>query len=224
MSDTAEGPTPSYRKIVGRTREAYDRNASEYGSLTAMYESFPGLKNEVISFVRSAPAEGAILDLGAGGGRDSRYISTLGRAVVAADISLSMIRHARSGVATDIRAGMTGPVGYVQSDILDLPFADRAFSGVWACASLLHLPSVDLVGALKEIARVLRFNGVVSISMKEGAGEGWRHGGSLQGARWFTLTTPAQILDMLSIVGFDGMASRYSGREGWFVATARKFS
>ena len=66
----------------------------------------------------------------------------------------------------------------------------NAFDGIWACASLLHVPKAGLCDVLNRLARSLRTNGVCYFSFKVGTGE------REHGERQFTDFTP------LSLEGF----------------------
>jgi ubiquinone/menaquinone biosynthesis C-methylase UbiE len=56
-------------------------------------------------------------------------------------------------------------------DMRKLDFADEAFDGVWAHASLLHLKRKDVTKALGEFFRVLKHNGVCFVKVKRGEGQ-----------------------------------------------------
>ena len=66
------------------------------------------------------------------------------------------------------------------------------FDGVWACASLLHLPSLQLQTALSRLIGGLRRGGVLYVSLKEGHFEGIRE------ERWFTDSTSAGLRRLLA--------------------------
>lgn len=51
------------------------------------------------------------------------------------------------------------------------------FDGIWACASLIHVPSTELVNVLRRFEWYLKDNGVVYKSFKYGEFEGERNGG-----------------------------------------------
>ena len=57
---------------------------------------------------------------------------------------------------------------------------DAAFDGVWACASLLHVPYAELTDIFGKVARALRPGGFLYASFKYGDFEGERNG------RYFT--------------------------------------
>jgi SAM-dependent methyltransferase len=52
----------------------------------------------------------------------------------------------------------------------DIDWCQR-FDGIWACASLLHVPMVELPNVLQRLSRALRSGGVLYASFKYGHGE-----------------------------------------------------
>jgi SAM-dependent methyltransferase len=205
------------KEITLATCATYDAMADVYADATENYAKFPGLRNEVLAFAETLPPRLPVLDLGCGGGRDSRLLAELGRRVVAVDFGMSMLRCAQSrssGHARDLR--------FVRLDILELPFANDRFAGVWASGSLLHLPSAEVDRALSEIFRTLAPDGAAAISMRAGTGEGWRLGGTLAGRRWFTLVDPDDFASRMRQVGFRRVRIQEVGRQDWFVALGTK--
>lgn len=110
-----------------------------------------------------------MLDWGCGSGRDSLAMMRAGYDVVAVDLSDAMAD------ATEALTGLT---------VRRESFADLAdegvFDGIWASASLLHVPSEGLQGILARAVRALKPGGVLYVSFKYGDFEGERNG------RWFT--------------------------------------
>jgi SAM-dependent methyltransferase len=144
------------RVDTNETVAYYDYNATEFvgdtvnADLSEIYKSFeellcPGSK---------------ILDLGCGSGRDSKYFADHGYEVVAIDPSLAMCEYTRSIV--DI------PVFQMKAE--DLYFHNE-FDAVWACASLLHVPSDHQKVVLELIAESLKTGGICYCSWKYGCGE-----------------------------------------------------
>lgn len=204
-------------KVVDATCATYDANASYYGEISEDYSRFPGLRSEVVEFARDALRGMPVLDLGCGGGRDSRLLASLGRDVIAGDYSSQMLEWARDQSVKNNCAA-----SFVRLNALTLPFQDCSIGGVWASGSLLHIPSACLNRSLMEVYRVLAPGGIAKISMRCGADEGWRFGGSLNGQRWFTLTEPDSFEKHLNAAGFTSPQIRFSGRPGWFVAVVAK--
>jgi SAM-dependent methyltransferase len=203
---------------VAGTCSAYERNASVYAHATEGFEGYPGLRAALLRFADEVPAQLPVLDLGCGGGRDTRLLAGRGMRVVAGDISAAMVTHAKNH--TEIR--LHPHIGYLRLNMLDLPFGAARFGGVWACGSLLHLPSQDIPRALSHIWRTLVPGGVVALSMREGEREGWRVGGSLPGRRWFTFVDPPGFAAELARLGFRDIETQPVGRQGWFIAQGRR--
>ncbi|HEX2316769.1 MAG TPA: class I SAM-dependent methyltransferase [Thermomonospora sp.] len=211
-----DGP-PDPGDVTRVTCASYDALAGEYADATEDYARFPGLRDEVVDFERALPPGPPVLDLGCGGGRDSRLLADLGRRVLAADFAMSMVRCARSRSAARSRA-----LGFVRLTMVDLPFADDRFAGTWASGSLLHLPSAVFPRVLAEVLRTLVPGGTAAISMRAGTGEDWRTGGSLAGRRWFTLVDPGDFARGMTRAGFRRVRIRETGRPDWFVAYGEK--
>lgn len=111
-------------------------------------------------FLRCLPNTGRILDAGCGSGRDASAFLELGYEVIAFDASptLAAFASAYSGISVSV-----------------LRFQDvewqSQFDGIWACASLLHVPAAELPDALSRLADALKPKGVLYASFKYGRGE-----------------------------------------------------
>ncbi len=116
-------------------------------------------------FLPLLPPGGAILDAGCGSGRDARAFLDRGYAVTACDASAHL--------AAMASAHLGQPVLVRRFQELDWT---HAFDGIWACASLLHVPGPELPDALCRLARALRPDGVLYASFKYGSGEREHHG------------------------------------------------
>lgn len=123
-----------------------------------------------------SPEHDVILDAGCGPGRDLVRFAERGHCAVGVDLSPEML-----AVASEATDGW--PVRLEQADLRDLPFDDDTFAGVWACASLVHLPASDAVAALAEIARVARPGAPVHVSVKTGGVTGFAD--TVHGRRFF---------------------------------------
>jgi len=132
-------------------------------------------------FLALLPPGARILDAGCGSGRDSLYFQQHGYAVTAFDAAEEMVGHA---------AALTGlPV--LRKTFAEIDF-DAAFDGVWACASLLHVPRAALDDAIARLARALAPGGIFYLSFKYGDGERFTDG------RNFTFCTEATFATMLA--------------------------
>jgi demethylmenaquinone methyltransferase / 2-methoxy-6-polyprenyl-1,4-benzoquinol methylase len=119
--------------------------------------------------VSSAPA-GIALDLATGTGDLALAVRAAapGRAVVGADFSEAMLRHAR----VKLRARDADDVRLLAADALALPFADRSFACVTSAFLLRNL--ADLAAGLAEMRRVTRPGGlVVALEITRPGVPGW---------------------------------------------------
>ncbi len=151
---------------------AYDDGAARYASQRRDRSFAEGLYDRFASLVGPG---GLILDLGCGPGVDFAGLSRHGLRPVGCDPAGETLRQTKtSGAARAI----------VQGEARGLPFASASFDGVWACASLLHVPRSEAGRALQETVRVLKPGGVLFTSMMAGEGEGTITSGADNPVRW----------------------------------------
>ncbi|MFZ4550199.1 MAG: class I SAM-dependent methyltransferase [Aquabacterium sp.] len=133
----------------------YNENAVSYALETAQAD----LSQLYSQFAARLQPGARVLDLGCGGGRDLRAFKTRGFDCIGVDPSARLAK---------ISAETSGCEVLV-SKAQELSFVD-AFDGIWACASLLHLPKVEMPATLTRLRNALRSNGVLFLSMQEGHG------------------------------------------------------
>lgn len=110
-------------------------------------------------FLKHIPAGGSILDAGCGSGRDSLAFLKAGYAVSAFDASLKLVELARNHTGLPVEHKTFAEVDH-----------DSEFDGIWACASLLHVPLTDLPSTMRALRRALKPGGVLYASFKFGDG------------------------------------------------------
>lgn len=210
MYRTAEQIDDDTFAAIAATCHAYSRNAAQYFEVTKDYDRFPGIREEVLTFAGKTNSALPVLDLGSGGGRDSRLLADSGKLVVSGDICLALLQQSRRSIF---------PRSNLASTCFDgcyIPFREGSFGGVWACGSLLHLPSAYIPSAVAEIFRVMHPGGIAVINMQQGSTEGWRDRGTLHGRRWFTLVNPEDFKSLMQKCGFNEVSYHFVGRAGWF--------
>ncbi|EJC75836.1 class I SAM-dependent methyltransferase [Rhizobium hidalgonense] len=138
------------------TSAFYEENAETYANRA---RSLP--KQQLDAFLARISPGGAILELGCGGGQDSAYMLSQGFDVTPTDGSAELARQAEALIGR--------PVKVMLFQDLD---ADSAFDGVWAHASLLHVPRLELPDVFARIRRALRIGGRLHASFKAGEAEG----------------------------------------------------
>lgn len=140
----------------GTTLDFYEREAWAYCASGA-----EGVSRHLDSFLARLPAGARVLELGCGGGRDAARMIERGFDVIPMDGSAAM-----AAIAT---ARIGRPVRVLRFDLLD---DEDAFEAVWAHASLLHVPRVQLPDVLARVYRALRPGGWHFASFKSGETEG----------------------------------------------------
>ena len=116
-------------------------------------------------FLARIPPGGTILDAGCGSGRDTLAFMQRGFTVTAFDAAAAMVEAATR---------LTGlPVQHLRFQ--DMNYID-AFDGLWACASLLHVPKREMTEVFSRCLRALSPLGAWYMSFKWGEGETIRDG------------------------------------------------
>ena len=134
----------------------YAEHASEYIASTIGTD----MSYAYTMFEPLLPKGGSILDVGFGSGRDMLHFKSKGFDVHGIDIEPKFVEHAQP-------LGLNVEIG----DVLRYS-SDKKYDGIWACASLLHLPLKDVRPAIDHLLSFLHEDGVLFISMKEGSFEG----------------------------------------------------
>jgi len=146
----------------------------EQGTLAhydSIAESFwQGTKDHDVSqniqaFLQPMPTDRAldILDFGCGPGRDLRTFKKMGHRPTGLDGSKAFCRMARQQSGCPV----------LHQQFLSLALEDGSYDGVFANASLFHIPSAELPRLLKQIHRALRSGGILFSSNPRGHLEGW---------------------------------------------------
>ena len=105
-----------------------------------------------------------ILDIGFGSGRDSLYFSKKYE-VYSIDPIEEFCEHAKSLGLSNVYCMRVQDMDYT-----------NMFDGIWACASLLHIPTYEMVDVLNRCYNALKDNGIMYCSFKHGEYEGERKG------------------------------------------------
>ncbi len=163
------------------TSSFYTDNAALYA---ARDRKLP--RQRLDAFLNALPAGAAILELGCGGGQDAAYMLSHGFDVTPTDGSAELAKEAETRIGR--------PVRIMRFETLD---ATEAFDGVWAEASLLHVPRSVLPDVFDRILRALKPTGVFHASFKAGEAEGHDKFG-----RYYNYPSAAWLEAMLSAGGW----------------------
>jgi SAM-dependent methyltransferase len=169
-------------KDVDNNVEYYNKNADSFfnGSVNA------DMAEDREAFLAYVPEGGKILDAGCGSGRDSKAFLDAGYDIVAFDASREM----------RIRASE-----YIGREVLDLRFEEisfeKEFDGIWASASLLHVPVEELPEVMGRMRKALKPGGVMYASFKYGEGT------KVRGERLFSDFNEKSVVPLFENAGFE---------------------
>jgi SAM-dependent methyltransferase len=130
-----------------------------------------------------------ILDLGCGPGRDLAAFADMGHQPVGLDGCSAFAHMARSYAGCEV----------LEQNFFELALGDRQFDGVFANASLFHVPRASLPHVLGELARALVPGGVLFCSNPRAYSvdqEGWN------GDRYGCYLTVESWTEVISAAGF----------------------
>ena len=127
---------------------------------TALQVDMSEIRNR---FTKHLPAGAFILDFGCGSGRDTKAFLDQGYKVEAIDGSEELCKKASAYTGIPVRNMLFN----------DLDETEK-YDGIWANASILHLPKAEMADALTRIEKALKPNGILFASFKYGTFEGIR--------------------------------------------------
>ncbi len=140
-----------------KTIDFYNINAASYFNSTVGVD----MSEAYVSFTKFVKPQGIIMDIGAGSGRDIKYFMKAGFEVYGIDASEELCMMSTEYTGAIIRCQRIQDwMPHIQYD------------GVWANASLIHLPIEDVNIFIQRLPRILSDFGVLYLSLKEGLCEG----------------------------------------------------
>jgi SAM-dependent methyltransferase len=159
-----------------QTIEAYERSAKEcIARWNRRRHHRPPLLAEGLQCL---PAGARLLDLGCGGGKDAGDLDRRGYRVVGVDRTSALLSAGRCRYPS---------LPLVCADLRNLPFQTMSFDGLWAAASLMHLPKPAARRILADLYRLVRPGGLFAATVTHGVKsrvvtDGWVPGRYF--ARW----------------------------------------
>ena len=172
----------------------YNRNVKQFYDNTVAVD-FTDTQNVFLSKLVKGSA---ILDFGCGSGRDTKYFLSQGYYVEAIDGSLELCKLASQYTGIQVRHMLFRELSAIHK-----------YDGIWACASILHLPWSELAGVMRKMQAALKANGIIYTSYKYGTFSGERNG------RYFTDMTEARFAGFIEEI--DGLQIE----EQWISADVR---
>ena len=160
-----------------QTLTYYNQNANSFFSNTVNVD-MSVLHDRFLAKVSEG---GNVLDAGCGSGRDTKAFLSRGYRVTAFDASEELVSLAKKHTGASI---------HVRS-FLDVQ-EQSMYDGIWACASLLHVPHAELPKVLQRLWKALKPGGAFYLSFKLGTTE------RVQDERHFTDVDESQLHEWLA--------------------------
>jgi SAM-dependent methyltransferase len=151
--------------VSDATLEYYNRRAVEFRAGTRDHDVSQNIAALLQHIVATPPY--TLLDLDCGPGRDLKAFTRLGHVAIGLDGSAQFAEMARADSGCEVW----------QQDFLKLELPACRFDGVYANATLFHVPSRELPRVLRELNAALKPGGVLFASNPHGHNEeGWNGG------------------------------------------------
>ena len=151
--------------IANGTIAHYEQRATEFEAGTRDHD----VSQNIAALLRhiEGPAPFTILDFGCGPGRDLASFTGLGHIAIGLEGTPAFAAMARAQTGCEVW----------QQDFLKLQVPARHFDGIYANASLFHVPSQELPRVLAQLHSALKSGGVLFSSNPRGENdEGWNRG------------------------------------------------
>ena len=151
--------------IAAVTLAHYEQNAEDFRAGTRDHDVSQNIA-ALLKHIQGEPPF-AILDFGCGPGRDLKTLKGIGHIAIGLDGSAEFAAMAHTDTGCEIW----------QQDFLKLDLPAAHFDGIFANASLFHVPSQELPRILRQLQATLKPGGVLFSSNPRGSNEeGWSRG------------------------------------------------
>lgn len=177
------------RRLAETTIEYYDRFARAFWDGTRHHDVSQNYA-ALLNAIASEPPY-SILDLGCGPGRDLIYFRSRGHEAVGLDGSREFVAMAQANSGCEV----------LHQDLLSMRLPEGRFDGIFANASLFHVPRQELPRVLRELHVTLKQRAVLFSSNPRGNNEeGWSDG---RYACFFDLDTWSDYVTAAGFVELD---------------------
>jgi SAM-dependent methyltransferase len=199
------------RQISQGTIGYYDRAAEAFWSGTREHDVTQNYAALLGAMEGESPF--SILDLGCGPGRDLHHFRSLGHDAVGLDGSKEFVAMARAHSGCEV----------LRQDFLALRLPENRFDGIFANASLFHVPSQELPRVLGELAGALKPRGVLFSSNPRGNNEegqnAERYGCYFDYETWRDYVTAAGFIEIAHYYRPPGLSRQ---EQRWLASVWRK--
>ncbi len=201
-------------EITKKTLRHYDEMAESFWQGTKNHDVLQNYEAFLLALKSTFLKESSfsILDLGCGPGRDVIYFQKLGHQPIGLDGSPVFCQMARDFSGCPI----------LEQDFLKLNLEPKHFHGVFANASLFHVPRQELPRVLGELRESLKPKGILFSSNPRGDVEGW------MGNRYGTYMEFELYKEFLNNAGFEILRHYYRPEENppdeqpWLAVVSQK--
>lgn len=198
-------------RISARTLDHYRSNAQRFREGTQDHDVSQNVAALLDRIVGAPPL--AILDFGCGPGRDLVAFARRGHAPVGLDGAEPFVEMARAASGCEVW----------RQDFLKLDLPPDRFDGVFANASLFHVPRQELPRVLSELRATLKPGGVLFCSNPRGDDvEGWtgqRYGVHYRLETWRALLADAGFIELAHYYRPEGLPRE---EQPWLASVWRK--
>ena len=199
------------RHITARTLSHYDENAWSFWEGTRTHD----VSQNVAALLQhiEAPPPFELLDFGCGPGRDLITFKALGHNATGLEGSRALAALARRNSACEV----------LEQNFLALDLPACRFDGVFANATLFHVPAQELPRVLQTLHAALKPGGVLFASNPRGEGqEGWngeRYGAFHDWPSWQRIVTAAGFSELTHYYRPPGLPRE---QQPWLASVWRK--
>ena len=144
---------PLTRRTINAYETHHDLFLQEWNRRTY---SIPPHLNDWLSHL---PKDGLLLDLGCGPGQDTRFLRRQGFRAYGVDLTWSFLQAGK-------RRSSRLPL--VQADMRHLPFSSFEFDGIWAAASVIHLPKSHVRTLFRKLFMLTKPGGWLAFTVMYG--------------------------------------------------------
>ena len=160
-----ESTNPYWQDVSDKTLDHYQQRADAFWEGTRDHDVSQNIAT-LLKYIESV-APYTILDFGCGPGRDLKRFTDLGHIAVGLDGAARFVEMAREYSGCEV----------FHQDFCQLDLPAARFDGIFANASLFHVPTRELPRVLHELKASLKANGVLFASNPRGQNEeGWNNG------------------------------------------------
>jgi SAM-dependent methyltransferase len=197
--------------LSARTRAHYDATAESFWEGTRGHD----VSQNYAALLGAIEREGrlSILDLGCGPGRDLAYFQSLGHEAVGLDGTPRFVAMARANTGCEV----------LEQDFLHLSLPPARYHGIFANASLFHVPAQELPRVLRELHAALVPRGVLFSSNPRGDDtegfHGERYGAFHTFESWSAFVTAAGFTE---VSHYYRPAGKPRSEQPWLASVWRK--